>query len=73
MHRTTRALALALALAPTPEGLEYYRHARRLVDELDEVDSAAHAGQDSPHLRSRFVTIAVHRHQESPAHATPVG
>lgn len=35
IHRTTRALA------PTSEGLEYYGHARRLVAELDEVDSAA--------------------------------
>ncbi len=47
MHRTTRALA------PTPEGLEYYRHARRLVDELDEVDSAARGQILKPggHLR----------------------
>ncbi|MFL1552868.1 LysR substrate-binding domain-containing protein [Pseudomonas sp. D47] len=47
MHRTTRALA------PTLEGLEYYRHARRLVAELDEVDSAARGQVLKPggHLR----------------------
>ena len=47
MHRTTRALA------PTLEGLEYYRHARRLVAELDEVDSAARGQILKPggHLR----------------------
>ncbi|OAE13320.1 LysR family transcriptional regulator [Pseudomonas simiae] len=47
MHRTTRALA------PTLEGLEYYRHVRRLVAELDEVDSAARGQILKPggHLR----------------------
>ncbi|MGB3122218.1 MAG: LysR family transcriptional regulator [Pseudomonas sp.] len=47
MHRTTRALA------PTAEGLEYYRHARRLVAELDEVDSAVRGQTLKPggHLR----------------------
>ncbi|WP_439862506.1 LysR family transcriptional regulator [Pseudomonas antarctica] len=47
MHRTTRALA------PTLEGLEYYRHARRLVAELDEVDSAVRGQTLKPggHLR----------------------
>ncbi|WP_256595117.1 LysR family transcriptional regulator [Pseudomonas sp. S5D5] len=47
MHRTTRALA------PTSEGLEYYRHARRLVAELDEVDSAVRGQTLKPsgHLR----------------------
>lgn len=47
MHRTTRALA------PTSEGLEYYQHARRLVAELDEVDSAARGQVLKPrgHLR----------------------
>src|SRR5471032_1483262 len=47
IHRTTRALA------PTSEGLEYYGHARRLVAELDEVDSAARGQILKPgaHLR----------------------
>lgn len=34
IHRTTRAVAI------TPEGLEYYSHALRIIGELDEVDSA---------------------------------
>lgn len=47
MHRTTRALA------PTSDGLEYYQHARRLVAELDEVDSALRGQTLKPggHLR----------------------
>jgi len=47
MHRTTRTLA------PTAEGLEYYGHARRLVAELDEVDSLARGQVLTPrgHLR----------------------
>lgn len=47
MHRTTRALA------PTSDGLEYYQHARRLVAELDEVDSAIRGQVLKPrgHLR----------------------
>ncbi|WP_395607889.1 LysR family transcriptional regulator [Pseudomonas sp. B22129] len=47
MHRTTRALA------PTSEGLEYYGHARRLLAELDEVDSAVRGQTLKPggHLR----------------------
>ena len=47
MHRTTRALA------PTSEGLEYYSQARRLVAELDEVDSAIRGQTLKPrgHLR----------------------
>lgn len=47
MHRTTRVLA------PTSEGLEYYNHARRLVAELDEVDSAVRGQTLKPggHLR----------------------
>ncbi|OPA84011.1 LysR family transcriptional regulator [Pseudomonas fluorescens] len=47
MHRTTRALA------PTSEGLDYYSHARRLVAELDEVDSALRGQTLKPggHLR----------------------
>lgn len=34
IHRTTRAVAI------TPEGLEYYSHALRIIGELDEVDNA---------------------------------
>lgn len=47
MHRTTRALA------PTSDGLEYYQHARRLVAELDEVDSGVRGKTLKPrgHLR----------------------
>lgn len=47
MHRTTRALA------PTSEGLDYYAHARRLLAELDEVDSALRGQTLKPsgHLR----------------------
>ncbi|MGR3889693.1 LysR family transcriptional regulator [Pseudomonas sp. 1152_12] len=52
MHRTTRALA------PTSEGLEYYRHARRLVAELDEVDSAA---------RGQILTPGGHLRVDAPA------
>jgi DNA-binding transcriptional LysR family regulator len=43
IQRTTRALT------PTVEGLEYHRHAMRLVAELDEVDSAVRGNKLKAH------------------------
>ena len=47
MHRTTRHVAV------TPEGEEYYRHAARLVAEIDEADGAVRGSKLTPrgHLR----------------------
>lgn len=47
MHRTTRTIAT------TPEGLEYYNHAVRLIAEVDAVDSAVRGKKLKPrgHLR----------------------
>ncbi|NVZ18549.1 LysR family transcriptional regulator [Pseudomonas costantinii] len=78
MHRTTRALA------PTSEGLEYYSHARRLVAELDEVDSAVRGQTLKPggHLRvdapasfanCLLIPALVDFHREYPAISIALG
>ncbi|WP_369683783.1 LysR substrate-binding domain-containing protein [Pseudomonas costantinii] len=78
MHRTTRALA------PTFEGLEYYSHARRLVAELDEVDSAVRGQTLKPggHLRvdapasfanCLLIPALVDFHREYPAISIALG
>lgn len=52
MHRTTRHIGV------TPEGEEYYRHAARLVAEVDEADSAVRGKKLTPrgHLRIESTT-----------------
>ncbi|SEK27296.1 transcriptional regulator, LysR family [Stigmatella aurantiaca] len=48
MHRTTRAVAA------TPDGLEYYSHAMRLLAELDAVDNAVRGKRLKPSGRLRI-------------------
>ncbi|MGH7004853.1 MAG: LysR family transcriptional regulator, partial [Alphaproteobacteria bacterium] len=52
MHRTTRSLVV------TPEGEDYYRHAVRLVAEVDEADGAVRGKKLTPrgHLRIESTT-----------------